>query len=248
MSIAEKLTTIAENEQKVYNAGYEKGKFESGDTEEAYNNGFEDGKQSEYETFWEMVLENNNWGYRFAGKSWTDQNFKPIKNITPINRATGMFSETGIKDIRGICERLGIIIDLSNTTNTSTFFADSAVEYFGVMDLRKHTTLNSCLFNAVNLIEVDKVVLKDDGSQIFTSFANNCNNLTKIIFEGVIGKNISFAQSSKLTKESLDSIILALKDFSGTTTTATLTLHATAKAKLTEADIATITQKGWTLA
>ena len=30
MSIAEKLQTIAENEQKVFDAGYEKGKAESG--------------------------------------------------------------------------------------------------------------------------------------------------------------------------------------------------------------------------
>ena len=33
MSIAEKLTLIAENEQKVYNAGYEKGKAEGGDND-----------------------------------------------------------------------------------------------------------------------------------------------------------------------------------------------------------------------
>ena len=32
MSIADKLTRIAENEQRVYNAGYEKGKAEGGDS------------------------------------------------------------------------------------------------------------------------------------------------------------------------------------------------------------------------
>jgi hypothetical protein len=40
MSISEKLQTIAENEQRVYNAGYEKGKAEGGNTEEAYNEGY----------------------------------------------------------------------------------------------------------------------------------------------------------------------------------------------------------------
>jgi hypothetical protein len=43
------------------------------------------------------------------------------------------------------------------------------------------------------------------------------------------------------------SIINALKDYSGTSETRTLTLHAWAKARLSESDIATATQKGWTI-
>ena len=39
-----------------------------------------------------------------------------------------------------------------------------------------------------------------------------------------------------------------LKNYNGTGTTNTLTLHADAKSKLTETDIANITQKGWTIA
>ena len=43
MDIAEKLAQIAENQQKVYDAGYEKGKTEGGNSEESYNEGFEAG-------------------------------------------------------------------------------------------------------------------------------------------------------------------------------------------------------------
>lgn len=47
------MQTIAENQERVYEAGYEKGKSEGGNTEEAYNDGFEDGKQAEWSEFWD---------------------------------------------------------------------------------------------------------------------------------------------------------------------------------------------------
>ena len=71
------------------------------------------------------------------------------------------------------------------------------------------------------------------------------------MFEGKIGMSVTFSACSKLTYESLMGeygIINALLDLTGTGKTATLTLHADSKAKLTDSDIATITQKGWTLA
>lgn len=78
---------------------------------------------------------------------------------------------------------------------------------------------------------------------------NSCSALKNITIEGEIGKNFTIADSPLLTIESLRSIISALYDFvgNGETTTQTLTLHATAKARLTEDDIKTITDKGWTL-
>ena len=60
-----------------------------------------------------------------------------------------------------------------------------------------------------------------------------------------IGFSISFAQSSVLSDESIQSIIDGLATV---TTTCTLTLHATVKAKLTDEQKNAITAKGWTLA
>jgi hypothetical protein len=68
--------------------------------------------------------------------------------------------------------------------------------------------------------------------------------LREIRFSGVIAKSINFANCSKLSVESMRSIINALKP----NTTATLTLHSDAKAKLTEEDKKAIADKGWTLA
>ena len=55
MSIAEKLTTIAENEQKVYDAGFEAGKSQGGDTDEA----FEQGRQAEKKAIWDAITNSN---------------------------------------------------------------------------------------------------------------------------------------------------------------------------------------------
>ena len=91
--------------------------------------------------------------------------------------------------------------------------------------------------------------MKADGSQVFanTSFSNNYV-LEDIEIEGTIGINIWFQSCSKLTVDSMNNIISCLKDYSETTTTHTLTLHADAKARLSESEIAVATQKGWSVA
>lgn len=60
-----------------------------------------------------------------------------------------------------------------------------------------------------------------------------------------IGFSISFSQSSVLSDESIQSIIDGLATV---TTTCTLTLHETVKAKLTDEQKSAIESKGWTLA
>ncbi|MBQ9096942.1 MAG: hypothetical protein IJY55_00920, partial [Clostridia bacterium] len=64
----------------------------------------------------------------------------------------------------------------------------------------------------------------------------------------IAGTNFNISRHNNLTFDSLVSIILALKDYSGTSTTKTVTLGATNLAKLTDSEKAIATQKGWTLA
>ena len=76
--------------------------------------------------------------------------------------------------------------------------------------------------------------------------AFNCQSLANITFKaGTIRYSISFINSGRLSNDSIQSIIDGLAQV---TTAQTLTLHATVKAKLTEEQIATINEKGWTLA
>ena len=58
MSIADKLVTIAENERKVYDAGYTKGKTEGGG--DSYDRGVADGRRAEYDAFWDNLQSNGN--------------------------------------------------------------------------------------------------------------------------------------------------------------------------------------------
>ena len=75
---------------------------------------------------------------------------------------------------------------------------------------------------------------------------NGCNNLKDVMFKpNTLSLSISLAQSSKLTSESIQSIIDGLATV---TTAQTLTLHADVKAKLTQTQLDTISSKNWNLA
>jgi len=75
---------------------------------------------------------------------------------------------------------------------------------------------------------------------------NGCSSLRNITMIGIINKGVSFANSSKLTNASVQSIIDALADLTGTTAQ-TLTLHSTVVDSMTEAQADTIYRKNWTL-
>ena len=72
MSMAEKLTAIAENQQRVYDAGYAKGKAEGGES-----GGGDDGY---YDTFWDVFQnygERVNYAYAFGYNRFSDENYNP---------------------------------------------------------------------------------------------------------------------------------------------------------------------------
>lgn len=81
MSIAEKLTTIAENEQKVYDAG----------------------KQAEYDRFWDSYQNKGKriaYIYAFAGAAWTDTTYNPKYPINATGNANSTFAHTNITDTK----------------------------------------------------------------------------------------------------------------------------------------------------
>ena len=64
--------------------------------------------------------------------------------------------------------------------------------------------------NNRNLVEIEKIILKEDGSTTFSYWFDNCTALTTIAFEGDIGNDINF-QWSPLSVESMKNIIEHLK-------------------------------------
>jgi hypothetical protein len=228
MSIAEKLTTIAENQQSVYDAG----------------------KQSEYDRFWDTYQQNGNqinYEKVFAGYPWTKEIFRPKYNMRP-RVANDMFYYHNFDgtpyDLVEHLESLGVTLDFSNCAWLSGAFTYAGFSRVGVIDTRASTSVSSMFTNSPHLITIDKLILKDDGSQTFTAFTNT-SKLENIIIEGVIGQPLNVSWSTKLTHDSLMSIINALQ--SGVTSK-TLTIGTANLAKLTDAEKAIATEKGWTLA
>ncbi len=265
MSIADKLQTIAENEQKVYDAGYGKG--------------YEQGVTDEYESYWNpmwRVRKDNNFNNAFTGYGWNDKTFKPPKNtkIYPSSSAN-MFSRCQITNLESLLAERNAEIDTKGSYYVDEFCSQSSITHVPVINATTSYGCNS-MFNACsNLVSVRKIILKDTGAQSLTNAFSGCSKLEHIRFEGVIGTNVSFSACNKLTHESLfgeiateeqktagknillfngqhyyGGIIIALRDFvsEGSTTTRTLTLGSTNLAKLTDEEKAIATQRGWTLA
>lgn len=214
-SIADKLERIARNEQLIYNAGVEKGKAEVG--EGIYEEGFEAGKKSEYDAFWDAY---QNYGNRtshamaFAGAGWTEKTFKPKYDMRVTN-AQYMFRNSQINaDLVEILENQGVVLDFSNVTNTDRIFCDTQFTHIGIVDLSNGVAVNTTFSNGsanYDLETIDKIILKDDGSNTFSSAFTNLNALENITFEGVIGNSgINFRWSTSLSKASIENIVSCL--------------------------------------
>ena len=177
--------------------------------------------------------------YAFAGRGWSDGCGKPNRTIQP-KQASNMFSLSSLSDISDWD------IDFSQSTTFTQMCYSSFITKIGVVDTRGALS-TSYAFNAANrLVEIEKVILKDDGTQAADGMFSGCGRLEEVRFEGVIGKNISFSGSSLLSADSVQSIIDHLKDLTGATAQ-TLTLHADVGAKLTQAQKDAVSAKNWTL-
>ena len=220
MSIAEKLQTIAQNEQRVYNAGYEKGKSDGGDTETAYNQGLEEGKQAEYDRFWDNYQQNGkrtDYTNAFSGNGWNENTLKPKYDVIPIqtvNMFRGNVMEVNISDF---LKEQGVKLDFSKATVLSETLLYSSITGVGVVDARNAANLNYAFSRSTGLETIRLLILKDNGSQTFsTNTFIACPNLKNITIQGVIGQNFYIQDSPLLTIESMKSIINALKNYSGT--------------------------------
>lgn len=212
MSIAEKLITIAEKQQKVYDAGYEKGKAEGGgsDTEAA----FEEGKQAENKAMWDGITANNtrtSWASAF--QYWGCEYLRPPYVIAPTKGAlSNMFS-----DNKKLKEVKSEHFDFSNytpaqTANTSGWYrmfmncsSLETVEDLGMAAGGYNYTFSGC--SALKKV----VVLRSNADTQFQSTFNSCGALEDITIEGTIGQNgfVISSMATKLSKASILSILNA---------------------------------------
>ena len=218
MSIADKLVTIAENQQKVYDAAV----------------------KSEYDRFWDRVQQNGakqNYGMAFSMSIFPRPAFDPKYDMNVTNAqymfsywSNYLYSEYGFElDLRNC----GVNIDFSQSTSfQSTFQTNYQLVAVGLFDTRSAKSLANTFYYSTNLHTIEKLIVKDDGSQTFSNTFTNCAELKNITVEGTVGTSISF-QWSPLTGDSIRSVVNAL---STTATGQTATFRKTAKEAAFTAD------------
>lgn len=246
MSIAEKLQTIAENEQKVYNEGHSKGVLEG------YSQGEEAGKQSKQEEWWNNIQNNGertHYASAFTYSRITDDMFTPLHDFN-LTQANTMFQNSiNLQNLKSALEKTGKKFNTSAITGTGAIqmFQNSSVTHVPTLDLSGATSI-SYLFGSGSKIEyVEKITLGEKLTTITNAFGS-AEKLEHIIFDGVIAiSGIDLHWSRKLDLESAKSFLVTLKDLTGTAgeNVYTFTFHSDTWDKL-DADGATSpTGKTW---
>lgn len=227
--IATKLTTIAENQQKVYDAGYAKGQAEGGDTDAAYQQGVTVGKQAERDRFWDSYQQGGNrtdYSNAFSGKGWTKETFNPKYDIVA-SQAYMIFRYTGITDIAEALNGKRCIIQtgvLQYTFNNTDFEVIDGVEFATpIINLDGTFTDSKKLREIVPTLPIDKSASRLNGF-------GNCYELDHVRFSGVIATDIDLKWSTKLSKASItnDDKTGVVNVLSATASGKTLTLSKTA--------------------
>ncbi len=227
-AIAKKLTQIAENEQRVYDAGKAEG-YQKG-YDEGNADGVEEGKKSEYDLFWDTFQKNGTRQYyerAFAdtvssGRMWVyGKNYKPKYPMKPLN-ARQMY-EYGYLPYEAIAA-----VDFSECKDFYNTFAHFSISNedrrFPPIDLSKATITHNMFGWVPGIRHIEKVLISET-TPLQTAFST-INNLIKIRFEGTIAAtNISFAEAFMLSKSSIENIFNCL---SATVSGKTLTLSKTA--------------------
>ena len=212
------------------------------------------GDENYYDTFWNTFQDDGNrslYAYAFASghytpKGWNDTNFKPKYNMQPTS-ADYMFYYANVSDINECLERAGVTIDFSKCTTFGDMLNNCATTTFPPIDLSSANSLTNIFRYAKQIKKIELRNVKSTLEWGVNAFAV-CSELAELyIVSGTIGTSLYLGVCSKLTTESVQSIINALADLTGGTSK-TLTLHATVKNKLTDEQKAQITSKNWTLA
>ena len=230
MTTAERLTKIAENQTKVFEAG----------------------KQAEYDKFWDKYQNNGtrgNYSYAFGADSaddngWDDELFKPKYDIIA-NGASYMFRYSKITNLKQILIDCGVKFIPNTTTFYYTFHA-SAITHIPDLSSAEAKNCQNAFNGCADLVSIDK--LKVIETCVFDAAFIGCTSLENLIIEGVIGtSSFNVRYSPKLSKASITSIINVL---STTTSGLTVTLSKTAKeAAFTTDEWAALiaTKTNWTI-
>lgn len=244
MTEGEKLVLIAENEQRVYDSGY-----------------------NDYVTsIWDVIqgkrvtgeYKRTDWSYAFyywyapnaeAGK----KAFHPIADIKPTS-ASQMFFACELKfNLQERLDELGVTLDFSACKQMLMAFYACNSPRIGVIDLTSASASGvQRMFESSKIVTIDELIFNESTAYNYSGMFSSQTTLENIKIGGKITQNgFNVSTCTKLTHDSLinddgDGIINSLKEYTDGSTH-TITLGSTNLAKLTDAEKAVATQKGWTL-
>lgn len=185
MTIAEKLTAIANKLVDVFNAG----------------------KKKQYDEFWDSYQnegKRKDYRYAFYGEGWNIATLKPKHTIKPKD-ANYMFYLCGHD---GALEES--VLDLSGASTLIRCFEKAKFTELGTIDVSNAAAINNLFVNMPNLHTIKKFIIGDNWNITFDNIFTECTNLVNIEVQGILGGDVVFSDCHKLSKESITSIINAL--------------------------------------
>ena len=234
MTVAEKLTKIAENEPKIYDAG----------------------KQKYYDEFWNAIQHGGKrtmYNYAFMHEDWTTEILKPKYAVT-VNQAGYMFFNNIVPNL----DLSDPIYDFSNCTYYAQWLNGSSVVKVPKIDVSKISSGANQLFShATKLETIVEFALPSTAMTYAYPTANtfiNCTSLKNITVSGVIANTgFDLHWSTNLTIKSLTSILTALSKNSSIATGKSITLPSAAQEKINadttaKAQYDSAIAAGWTIA
>lgn len=214
---------------------------------------FEAGKKSEYDAFWDDYQSNGtrtDYYHAFAGKGWTQTIFNPKYTARPSD-ARGMFANNqNITDLT-----LTGKLDFSEVTTPSDFISRSSVTKVPAINISKVSDSLYVFENAFELVTVENLIFPTSPFTVnISGMFYRCNALENITITGTIqNTGCDLHWSTKLTIESLTSILTALSKDSSVAAGKSITFPTAAQAKI-QADTTAKGQydaaiaAGWTIA
>ena len=237
MSIAEKLTIIAENQERVFEAG----------------------KKSQYDEFWDSFQANGNrtlYRNAFAGTGWGPETLKPKYLVKPSGDSTTynmfLFCNASADSLNSKPIDFSLIadkFDFSQCQTASYTFQNCYIDNI-YADFSNCSSLSNTFNHSYRGTTRNVTIKVSKKTRFDNTFAYGEATTVSFTEDSVIGQNgLSLTRQTNLTHENLMSIINALYDYSEDTsgTVWKVTLGSTNLKKLTPDEIAMAEAKGWYL-
>ena len=216
-TIAEKLAVIAENEQRVYDKGYQVGNDAGYD--EGLEVGYEDGFAKAESDFWDMIQDHGNrTDYGQAFRNWRSRTeyLRPKYKVVPTASTSAMntfYNCEGLKKVEAE------YFDFSKKARGGyqgsgwyhTFTTCGELEEIEDIGMMPDTDYTNTFQYCTNLKKVAKITV-DVNTVISPTIFGSCPALESVTFDGEIGYGMNLKWSTKLTEKSIRNIIEHLSD------------------------------------